>query len=43
VEGEERRSGDMAPPVYASPLRPVLVRRDEDVGGTEMEEVGRAC
>jgi hypothetical protein len=43
-EGEERRSGDMAPPVYASPLRPVLVRRDGGVGGaTEMEEVGRAC
>jgi hypothetical protein len=43
-EGEDgqRRSGDVTPPVYASPVRSTGVR-DEGAGrGTEMIEVGRA-
>jgi hypothetical protein len=42
-EGEGRRSGDTAPPGYASPLRPTLARREEGVGATEMVEVGGVC
>jgi hypothetical protein len=42
-EGEGRRSGDTAPPTYASPLRPTLARRDGAGGATEMVEVGRPC
>ena len=42
AEGEQRSSVDTAPPVYASPLRPILTRREEGVGATEMVEVGRA-
>ncbi|CAD0101153.1 unnamed protein product, partial [Aureobasidium mustum] len=42
-EGEQRNSVDTAPPMYASPLRPVRTRQDGVVGVTEMVEVGRAC
>ncbi|KAI4845905.1 hypothetical protein E4T44_05356 [Aureobasidium sp. EXF-8845] len=37
-ESEGRGSGDVTPPVYASPLR---IRHEDVGGGTEMVEVGR--
>lgn len=43
AESEQRDSVDTAPPMYASPLRPTLSRRDAADGATEMAEVGRAC
>ena len=42
-EVEQRSSVDMAPPMYASPLRPSRTRQDGAVGAAEMVEVGRAC
>ncbi|KAG9795121.1 hypothetical protein KCU95_g3880, partial [Aureobasidium melanogenum] len=41
-ESEQRSSVDTAPPMYASPLRPIRTRQDGPVGATEMVEVGRA-
>lgn len=40
---EQRNSVETAPPMYASPRRPTLSRRDAADGANEMVEVGRAC